>query len=221
MTALIRIVRRVTPALAIVAALGMAGCSNTDNGSSAQPAMHMNPNTSSLESTLNTLLQAHVDLASDATREALLGNNDGFNAAAGALDQNSQDIANAISSVYGAEAGAKFLPLWRRHIGYLVDYTKAVAANDKEGQDKAVANLIQYTQDFGQFIESATGGRLKQDAVAGLVKAHVVGLKSVVDAQAQKNYADEYKNIRESEKHMSMIGNALAGAIHDQFPDKF
>jgi len=221
MNALIRLARRVTPAVALAAALGMSGCSSSDNGSSVQPAMHMNPKTSSLEATLDTLLQAHVDLASDATREALVGNQDGFNAAAGALDQNSQDIANAIGSVYGADAGAKFLPLWRRHIGYVVDYTKALAGNDKDGQDKAVNNLVQYTQDFGQFIENATGGRLKQDAVAGLVKDHILGLKSVVDAQAKKDYQDEYSKLRDSEEHMSMIGNTLAGAIHDQFPDKF
>ena len=37
----------------------------------------------------------------------------------------------------------------------VVDYTVGVATNDKAKQDKAVADLIGYTQDFGAFLQSA------------------------------------------------------------------
>ena len=50
--------------------------------------------------------------------------------AAGALDGNSIDIAKAIGSVYGAGAEQAFLPLWRKHIGFVVDYTVGVATKD-------------------------------------------------------------------------------------------
>ena len=69
------------------------------------------------------------------------------------MDGNSQD--RAIGSVYGADADNAFLPLWRRHIGFVVDYTVGAASRDKAKQDKAVADLVAYTDDFGAFLAGA------------------------------------------------------------------
>ena len=90
---------------------------------------------------LNTLFAEHVALAAAATGAALDGRDAEFKAAAGALDANSIAIAQAIGSVYGTDAEAAFLPLWRRHIGFVVDYTTGVAASDRAKQDKAVSDL--------------------------------------------------------------------------------
>ena len=49
--------------------------------------------------------------AAAATGAGLGGRNKEFQAAAEALDMNSQDIAKAIGSVYGEAAGEAFLPL--------------------------------------------------------------------------------------------------------------
>jgi hypothetical protein len=57
--------------------------------------------------------------------------------------------------------------------------------------------------------------------VAGLVKTHVLTLKDVVDAQAAGDQAKAYTALRAATRHMSMIGDPLAGAIVKQFPDKF
>lgn len=175
---------------------------------------------SDLRATLNTLLQEHIFLAANATGAALGGRTPEFQAAAGALDGNSQDIARAIGSVYGADAGTAFLNLWRRHIGFVVDYTTGVAKNDKAAQDKAVGALVQYTQDFGAFLAGANPN-LPKDAVAGLVKTHVLTLKDVIDAQATKDQVKAYAALRTAGMHMSMIANPLADAIAKQFPDKF
>ena len=72
-----------------------------------------------------------------------------------------------IGAVYGADAEKAFLPLWRKHIGFFVDYTMGVASKDKAKQDKAVADLVGYSQDFGAFLSSANPDlpkRLKLDA---------------------------------------------------------
>jgi hypothetical protein len=78
-----------------------------------------------LRATLNTLFQEHVYLAAAATGAALGGRDEEFKAAAGALDGNSVAIGRAIGTVYGTDAEKAFLPLWRRHIGFAVDYTVA------------------------------------------------------------------------------------------------
>ncbi len=175
---------------------------------------------SGLRSTLNTLFQEHIYLAAAATGAALGGREAEFKAAAAALDANSVAISKAIGSVYGQGAEDAFLPLWRRHIGMVVEYTVGVATSDKAKQDKAVADLIGYTQDFGAFLQSANPN-LPKSVVADLVRHHVVTLKEVIDAQASKDQAKTYLAMRTAAGHMQMIADPLAEAIVKQFPDKF
>ena len=175
---------------------------------------------SGLRSTLNTLFQEHIYLAAAATGAALGGREAEFKAAAAALDANSVSISKAIGSVYGQGAEETFLPLWRKHIGMVVDYTVGVATNDKAKQDKAVADLIGYTQDFGAFLQSANPN-LPKSVVADLVKHHVVTLKEVIDAQASKDQVKAYTAMRTAAGHMQMIADPLAEAIVKQFPETF
>src|SRR5213593_2790999 len=175
---------------------------------------------SGLRSTLNTLFQEHIYLAAAATGAALGGRDAEFKAAAAALDANSVAISKAIGSVYGQGAEDAFLPLWRKHIGMVVEYTVGVATNDKAKQDKAVADLIGYTQDFVAFLQSANPN-LPKSVVADLVKHHVVTLKAVIDAQASKDQARTFATLRTAAGHMQMIADPLAEAIVKQFPDKF
>jgi hypothetical protein len=72
-------------------------------------------------------LGEHVLLASSATGAALAGRQPQFEGAAAALDANSVDIAKNIGMVYGPEAEAAFLDLWRKHIGFVVDYISGLA----------------------------------------------------------------------------------------------
>jgi hypothetical protein len=173
-----------------------------------------------LRSALDQLLGEHVQLAADATNAALNGRDGEFKAAAGALDANSVDIAAAIGSVYGTDAGEAFLGLWRSHIGMVVEYTVAMASKDRAKQDKAVGDLIQYSQDFAAFLHSANN-YLPQDGVADLVKHHAVTLKAVIDAQAAGDQAGAYMALRTAYSHMAMIAEALAQGIVKQFPKKF
>lgn len=173
-----------------------------------------------LRTGLNSLFREHIFLAAAATGAALDGREAEFKAAAAALDGNSVDIAKAIGSVYGKDAGEAFLPLWRKHIGFVVDYTVGVATKDKAKADTAVNELIRYTQDFGAFL-SAASPKLPKAVVADLVKHHVVTLKAVIDAQAEKDPARAYTAVRTAAAHMQMIADPLAETIVKQFPAKF
>jgi hypothetical protein len=203
-----------------VAVLAFAGAACGSEGEKADTASAVTP-ASDLRLALTRLLGEHVNLAAAATGQALGGNMPGFQAAAKALEGNSNDIAAAVGSVYGDAAQRAFDPLWKKHIGFFVDYTTGKASGDKGKQDKAVADLTTYAQEFGAFIESATEQRLTKSAVAGLVTDHILGLKGVVDAQAAKDFTKAYTELRPAYAHMQMIADGLATAIVDQFPDKF
>jgi plastocyanin len=173
-----------------------------------------------LRVTLNNLFAEHVYLAARATSGALGNRPAEFQAAAAALDANSVDISKAIGLAYGPDAEAAFLPLWRAHIGMVVDYTTGKATDDQMKQDKAVQDLIGYTQDFGAFLSSANEN-LPKDVVAELVKSHVLTLKDVVDAQKLGDQAKVYESLRMAMGHMQMVADPLADATAKKFPDKF
>jgi hypothetical protein len=175
---------------------------------------------SELRAKLNTLLQEHAYLAASATNAALGGRNSEFEAAAGALDANSVDLSKAIGMVYGPGGENAFLALWRKHIGFFVDYATGVATKDRAKQQKAVSDLVGYTQDFGAFLSSANPN-LPKATVADLVKTHVLTLKDVVDAQAMGDQRKAFTALRSAAGHMMMIADPLAMAIAKQFPEKF
>ena len=213
--------KRIAQVLGVAVLAALLGAAGVTTGRASAAMTPMTDGAAlGLRVALNNLLQEHVYLAALATGAALEGRTDDFKAAAKALDANSVDVSKAIGSVYGAGAEQAFLPLWRKHTGFVVDYTTGLAANDKAKQDKAVAGLVAYTQDFGAFLHSANPN-LPADTVAGLVKEHVLTLKAVIDAQAAKDPVKADEALRMAGGHMAMIADPLAAAIVKQFPDKF
>jgi hypothetical protein len=212
-------------ATAIAGALTLTtGCSKSMSMSGADgmasPMASSSTPAAGLRAALNGLLAEHASLAAAATGAALDGREAEFKAAAGALDANSIAVSQAIGSVYGKDAEAAFLPLWRKHIGFFVDYTVGVATKDRAKADRAVNDLVGYTQDFGAFLAGANPN-LPKAVVADLVKHHVLTLKDVVDAQAAKDPVRAYAALRTAAGHMAMIADPLAGAIVKQFPARF
>lgn len=173
---------------------------------------------SELRATLTAGLQEHVYLAGIAVYAAV-NTPDAFDAAAGALDENSVALSEAIGDIYGEEAEEAFLGLWREHIDMFVDYTTARASDDQEGMDAAVDDLTQYSQDFGAFLEGANPN-LPADVVATELETHASSLIEAIDAVVTGD-ADGFSKLRAAAGHMPMTANALAGGIAAQFPEDF
>lgn len=185
----------------------------------AKPAPVTDTAAADLRVLLNALERQHVSLAATAVRAGFDGRAD-FEAAAKALDANSVQLSEAVGSVYGKEAGTKFLAIWRSHIGFFVDYTVAAKAGDKAGMDKAVANLGGYVDAISDFFSQANPN-LPREAVKTLVNEHVGLLKAAVDTYGAKDYAGSYDNQVKAEAQIGKIADAIAGAIVKQNPDKF
>src|SRR3954447_22175225 len=143
--------------LVAVLALGgiAAGCGNdekatTSNSSSTSHTdMDMTADSSQaggvdsgaaeLRAGLTSLLEEHVYLAGIAVANGVGHGlkSKQFTASAGTLDDNSKALAGAIGSVYGDDAGQQFLALWRKHIGFFVNYTKGLATKNAKLAAKA------------------------------------------------------------------------------------
>ncbi len=173
-----------------------------------------------LRSNLNHLLTEHAGLAMMAMQNGIDGSED-FEASAQALANNTEDLTAAISSVYGEEAGMKFKEMWSGHIGNFVDYVKATGANDEEKKQAALDALAAYKANFSQFLETATDGRLKADALSEGLQMHVDQLVGTFDSYVAEDYDTTYTKLREAYAHMLKPAAGLSGAFVDQFPDKF
>lgn len=218
-----RFTRTITTAVAALAVSGLlvAGALAASSGkdtshSMAGHSMATAATASDLRVTLDNLFGEHAVLAMNATNAGVTGSK-AFPAAAKSLDRNSVALSKAIASVYGAKAGRTFLNgkfMWRDHIKFFVDYTVAKAKKDTGAQNKAVANLKQYTVTFGTFLAGATG--LPKLAVQNDLLGHVLELKNQLDAYAAGDYAKAGAAYHEAYNHMFMTGDLIAGAIAKQ-----
>lgn len=210
-------------ALLIGAGAGFAAGNSsktTDTGTiAAVSAPTADTKAADLRVLLNGLQKQHVDLASSAVRNGFDGDPD-FAASAGELDKNSIALADAVGSVYGAEARDQFLAIWRSHIGFFVDYTTGAKAGDKAKMDQAVKNLNGYVEAISDFFSKANPN-LPKEAVAQLVTEHVMLLKGAVDKYGAGDYAGSYAEQTKAYDQIGNIANAISGAIVKQKPDSF
>jgi hypothetical protein len=196
-----------TSTMADHSTMGSAGATATPT---ATPA-------ATLRAGLTALLQEHVYLAGVTTATALSGGD--LKVPAAALDKNSVGLSDAIKSVYGQAAGDQFLALWRKHIGFFVDYTTGKATKDQAKVTKAQQDLDGYRADFDAFLTGANPN-LPKGSVAQELIGHVQTLEAAIDAQAAKDMS-QYDKLAVAATHMPMTADVLAGAIAKQFPEKF
>ena len=176
---------------------------------------------SALQAGLTSLLQEHVYLAGIAVVQGVGNGLDSgeFKAAAGTLDANSKALSEAVGGVYGKEAGDQFLELWRKHIGFFVDYTAGKATKDSAKAEKAKADLEQYRSDFGAFLAGANPN-LPKDVVAGALLPHTTTVFGAIDSVVA-NDGMAFEKLRLAAGEMPKIATALAGGIAKQKADMF
>ncbi|WP_223701616.1 copper amine oxidase [Sutcliffiella deserti] len=175
---------------------------------------------SDIRASLDALFSEHAFLAVVAMQKGIDGADD-FDQAAGALNANTDDLAAAVTSVYGEEGGAAFKDIWSSHIGYFVDYVTATAEDNEEGRQAALAELDEYTVEQAAFLDTATESRLKASELEEGLKMHVEQLVWAFDNYVAGDFDKTYENLRHAIEHMYGPGKGLSWAITDQFPEKF
>jgi hypothetical protein len=168
---------------------------------------------------LNAALREHVSLAGEALR-AVFDGAPQADAAVAELDNNSVEVAGIVGSVYGEEAEASFLSLWRNHIGFFASYTTSAKAGDQAGMDQALLDLEGYGTDAAAFF-AAANPNLPADAVKPLLVMHRDHVIEAVNAYGAKDYAKSYAAEAEAYDQIGTIADAIASAVVKQNPDSF
>jgi hypothetical protein len=171
-----------------------------------------------LRVTLDRLLSEHAFLTVQAMHAGVT-DDDLFAAAAGALEANTAELEEAVAGIYGEEAGRSFGDLWRAHIGYVVDYTRAHRADDEAAKERAQEGLESFQEDFTAFLSGANP-ELSEEGLRSLVEDHLGQLEQVAHLHGG-DYAAAYESARHAHQHMFALGDGLSEAIATQFPETF
>jgi hypothetical protein len=165
-----------------------------------------------LRSTLGLLLGEHVELAIDALRAGVDGAPH-FEAAAGALNANTEELTEAMEALFGADDAARFNTLWADHIDAFVQYTGGLAAGDEDAKEAALDQLEAFHHELGEHLSDMTGGELTVEAAAEVLRVHDEQLVDQIEAYAAEDYEAAYRLSFEAYQHIFDTAAALAGAI--------
>ena len=168
---------------------------------------------------LNNALREHVNIAGVALRNVFTESPDA-GAAVAALDQNSIEVAGLVGSVYGDDAEADFLKLWRQHIDFFANYTTAAKTGDQAGMDQALEDLAGYGEAAGNFFEGANEN-LPKSAVKPLLVEHRDVVIDTINLIGASDFDAAYIKLGEAADQVNKIADALTGGIVKQSPDKF
>jgi hypothetical protein len=168
---------------------------------------------------LDRLLAEHLVLSAEAMRAGLSGSPDRA-AAEGSLAGNAEDLAEAMGELYGGGAGTAFGRLWTDHVDAYLAFIEAVRADDEAGKAASLTSLHVYHDELAAFFAEANPF-VDADAVAALILQHVQSLISQVEAYDAGDYPRTVTTVRAAYTQMFDVGEALATAIVEQFPDRF
>lgn len=168
---------------------------------------------------LGRLLGEHLVLAAEAMRAGLDRRPDAA-AATTSLRSNSADLASLIGNLYGADAEAAFAELWGRHIESYLSYINAVRRGNAAGRTAAIRDLHVYHTEVAEFLHAAAPALSVRD-VEALISHHVTALINLVDASSAGDHVRSVAVTREAYAHMFEVGDVIATALADEFPDRF
>lgn len=175
-----------------------------------------NKEASDLRSKLGQLLGEHGALTTIAMQKSV-DNAADFNAVAAALASNTNELADAIGTIYDRQSADAFKALWASHIGYLIDYAQATAGSSIDGRAKAVDELEKYRAAQAKFFAAANPLYFKEFEIAAALKVHVDHLIFGFNKYVQKDYELFFDELHSTYAHMFVMADSLASGITAQF----
>jgi len=174
-----------------------------------------------LQMTLRDLWVGHIFWVRSVVIATKLGDADAVKVAEDNVVGNAKDIAAAVGSFYGKEAGDKLFGLLAGHYGAIKEYLTASMVDDKEGKGAAVEKLKKNADEIAGFLSGANPKNWPKDTLVSLLVAHGGHHIAQIDAVMAKDYSTEATTWVAMKKHIYTIADALAGGIVKQFPKKF
>src|SRR6266849_3537685 len=223
-----RVSRNPRRALIAIVALAAIACTQSNSGSPAsgartQPsqaaANAADSKAADLRVRLGALLGEHVIAIAKDSLAATANRSDEYKGYATLLTTNGSDLSELIASAFGSSAATTFDQIWAAHNNY-VDYTVGLVSHNAAKSNGAASGLINgFVPQFAQFMSSMSS--IPLDPITQLSTEQVLETKAMIDDQAALNNAKTFADLQRAYAQASRIGDALASAIANKFPDKF
>ena len=212
-----------------IVALAAAACRDSSSGSHASGALTQptqvaanaaDSKAADLRVRLDGLLGEHVIVIAKNSLAATANRSDEYRGYATLLTTNGTDLSDVIGSAFGATAAAGFDQIWSAQNNYYVDYTVGLVSHNATKSNGAASGLLNgFVPQFAQFMSSMSS--IPLDPITELSREQVLETKAMIDDQAALNNAKTFADLQRAYVQASRIGDALASAIANKFPDKF
>ena len=133
---------------------------------------------------------------------------------------NAKALAQSIELFYGGAASEQLFTLLAGHWGAVKSYNEATAAGSQPEQKRALDQLTTNAHQIADFLSGANPF-LPSDTVFGLLAAHGSHHVSQISDIKAGEFEHESQTWAAMRSHMLVIADAIAGALAQQFPDRF
>jgi hypothetical protein len=221
-------VRAGLTALATVAAMAAAGC--TDNGGNDAPtpaaatattAHHHTTTPTALapdatprevQGRFEQLLGQHALLAMRLARSEVDGTPDLQQVVQSSQAANTDALHQAVGVTFDGAQADRFQQFWKGYTDDLAAYSAGTATGNSAGTQEARNALLESCKDWGAWLDSASGGRVQAAEATRSAQARVTELMDQADAYAAKDYKRAYKLERDTYERTYGAGTTLAKA---------
>jgi hypothetical protein len=205
--------------LAMVCALMAVEAQAVEKKKMAPPKL--NAKTVGIKLALRDLWVGHIFWLRNEVLMTKLGDAEAAKVASGQIVDNARAIANSIAPIYGQDAADKLFGLLAGHYGGVKEYMTATYAENKDGQDAALAKMKQNGDELATFLNRANPKYWPKDVILSALVAHLVHHMTQITQFNTGDYAGEAITWGEMKKHIYVIADVLADGIVKQFPQKF
>jgi hypothetical protein len=144
-----------------------------------------------------------------------------FDATAGRLLENQEDIGDAIKPFYGKRAGEQLTALLKEHIGGAVDLLKAAKAGDDAKFSQAKDAWYRNGDEIARFLNKANPKYWKFRKLSALMRGHLDQTLEEAAARLKGDFAADIRAYDEIHHHILRMADTLSSGIVKQFPRKF
>jgi hypothetical protein len=144
-----------------------------------------------------------------------------FNATAGRLLENQEDIGDAIKPYYGKRAGEQLTALLKEHITGAVELLKAAKSGDDTKFKQANDAWYRNGDEIARFLNKANPKYLRLGKVRALMRGHLDQTLEEAAARLKGDFAADISAYDEIHRHILMMSDTISSGIVKQFPAKF
>ena len=172
-----------------------------------------------LRSALQQLFGEHALLAGDVLRRGLRSARD-FDAAAAALNGNTEDLTGALGSIYADDA-AQLGVLWRSRISTLAESAVAVAEQRPKMAARLRTELARLDADIADQLQTMSDGAITTAEVTPPLRSMTGGLLQHAGAAASKKLDRANASVAAAHADAAVLAEAVAGGIAEHRPSEF